>query len=117
MSIEVQNLNSKIYRTSPPGPLKLSILPNTQLEYCQFEYYFKKYSTSLDVRFFFSKNKGLVLLNFLVQNLFFCGDVWIFGCAVFELKRGVSHKRQLTKKGEIAIAIQSICRSDVWSLQ
>ena len=31
-------------RTYPPGPLKLIILPNTQLEYCQVEY-FKKYST------------------------------------------------------------------------
>ena len=31
-------------RTYPPGPLKLIIiLPNTQLEYCQVEY-FKKYS-------------------------------------------------------------------------
>ena len=30
--------------TYPPGPLKLSILPNTQLEYFQVEY-FKKYST------------------------------------------------------------------------
>ena len=25
-------------RTYPPSPLKLSILPNTQLEYCQVEY-------------------------------------------------------------------------------
>ena len=24
--------------TYPPGPLKLSILPNTQFEYCQVEY-------------------------------------------------------------------------------
>ena len=32
--------------TYPPGPLKLSILPNTQLEYFQVEY-FKKYSTYL----------------------------------------------------------------------
>ena len=31
-------------RTYPPGPLKLIILPNNQLEYCQVEY-FKKYST------------------------------------------------------------------------
>ena len=31
-------------RTYSPGPVKLSILPNTQLEYCQVEY-FKKYST------------------------------------------------------------------------
>ena len=31
-------------RTYPPGPLKLSILPKTQLEYCQVEY-LEKYST------------------------------------------------------------------------
>ena len=30
--------------TYPPGPLKLSILPNTQFEYCQVEY-LEKYST------------------------------------------------------------------------
>ena len=26
------------HRTCPPGPLKLSILPDTQLEYCKVEY-------------------------------------------------------------------------------
>ena len=30
-------------RTYLPGPLKLSILPNTQFEYCQVEY-LEKYS-------------------------------------------------------------------------
>ena len=33
-----------VLRTCPPGPLKLSILPDTQLEHCQVEY-LKKYST------------------------------------------------------------------------
>ena len=31
-------------RTYLPGPHKLSILPNTQVEYCQVEYW-EKYST------------------------------------------------------------------------
>ena len=31
-------------RTYLPGPLKLSILPNTQFEYCQVDY-LEKYST------------------------------------------------------------------------
>ena len=52
-------------RTYLPGPLKLSILPNTQFEYCQVDY-LEKYST-FSTGFLLNKSWACLEVEYLAK--------------------------------------------------